>query len=199
MLTYNHSHISENIKLWPWWMFSHKNPVFTYKVKVMCQILVSQHCLQSVTCHFTNPASSPACQMCDTNTPETADHMLFVCPKLSDIRKTLWDRVQLSVPPAMQAEMGSMSPYQKLSFLLSGLRCPYVKEWDEIYKNVANFIYDLYIQRKLYNPKINWDCFPCPYLDNVIYSCICLYLDSNYCVTMSWLICIYYNDVFQSC
>ena len=49
----------------------------------------------------------------------------------------------------------------KLLYILSGLQGPYVREWDDIYRNIAHFVHRMHLTRYQLNNSISsniiWD------------------------------------------
>jgi hypothetical protein len=137
-----------NINMWSWWHFSHNTPEFANKIRVMCCLLVSQTCLNSVVHHYRK--SSPNCHLCTEHVNESVDHLLFDCKHFTNIRKQLWHDACVVLPPAMVYGFDKMSSVEKTVFMLSGMNCDYISEWNDIYIAIANFIYGMYIERRKY-------------------------------------------------
>ena len=85
--------------------------------------------------------------MCDQYVVETVFHMLFVCPELAAIRETYWTRLADVAPPALLQSISDMNLCERQTFLLSGLRSPYIREWQTIYEAIAAFVCTLYTTR----------------------------------------------------
>ena len=52
------------------------------------------------------------------------------------------------MPLAMRNSVEEMPNDLKLRFILSGFELPYVCEWDEIYKCVMDFVYEMYSEQQ---------------------------------------------------
>ena len=60
--------------------------------------------------------------------------------------------VLASMPSAMANQIDTFSTQNKLLYILSGLQGRYVREWDDIYRNIARFVHRMYLTRyQLYN------------------------------------------------
>ena len=46
--------------------------------------------------------------------------------------------------PNLVESMANMDNYEKCYFILNGLNCSYIKEWHNMYINLANFVYYMY-------------------------------------------------------
>ena len=74
-------------------------------------------------------------------------HCIFVCEPLEEIRQQSLFRIRYCMPTGMQIEFDRMTAFQKLQFVLSGLRANYTKEWKIIYEQIAIGISDIYEKR----------------------------------------------------
>ena len=54
--------------------------------------------------------------------------------------------VLASMPSAMANQIDMFSTQNKLLCILSGLQGPYVREWDDIYRNIARFVHRMYLR-----------------------------------------------------
>ena len=133
-----------DIKMWSWWVFTHHFPQYMHKVRVLGRMLVEQNCLNSVVGRYDH--SSQLCNLCDSREVETVSHMLFTCEYLQDLRHSQWQMVKNSAPPALRLELDNMNDSEKSVFILSGLKCPYTAEWADMYINIINYCYELYIK-----------------------------------------------------
>ena len=60
------------------------------------------------------------------------------------------------MPSAMANQIDTFSIKNKLLCILSGLQGPYVREWDDIYRNIIRFVHQMYLTRyQLYNSTIS--------------------------------------------
>ena len=134
------------VKMWPWWVHAHNNPVQTHKVRAICRLLMAQHCLNSVVSHYNK--ASPLCALCDNYTVETPSHLLFDCSYNTNRRAVLWTRFIDHVPNALCQELHAMSSKEKTEFILSGFNCNFVPEWTHVYSAVLDYCYQLYQDRR---------------------------------------------------
>jgi hypothetical protein len=135
-----------DIEIWPWWAFASTFPVYGYKVRIMCRMLMDRHCLREATCHYNK--SSPNCILCTDNVPESVCHMLFRCKALDCHRDLLWKNVLESAPIALQYELHNMSDIERTVFIFSGFRCKFVIEWKDLYIELINFCTNMYSARQ---------------------------------------------------
>jgi hypothetical protein len=136
----------QNIKMWPWWTFSHQHPEYCHKIRVMCRLLMGQNCLKVVISQYDK--SAPTCTLCDLHEVENATHLLFKCSRFCQLRSARWQEIRDATPPALTAEIDNMNSERKTAFILSGFHCNYTQEWYDIYASVASFCYDMYQQRR---------------------------------------------------
>ena len=98
------------------------------------------------------------CGICSIRDRDCADHVLFRCSEMVDIREKKWTQVVNSMPPGMAACVEAMvNDNEKTKFVLSGLRCDYlIEEWGLILVNISEFVYAMYKNRKLiYDATLN--------------------------------------------
>ena len=144
--------IVNDIKMNVWWIFRKYNPEWTTKVCcVMAVLLGTQPRLMQIF-----PDSTyMICQLCKACVHESAQHVLFYCSELEAVRRDAWDRVKSTTPKAMVDSLHNHKDTIKL--MLSGLGGNNIREWDDIYKAFAQYIYSIYKTRaELYMTK-NWD------------------------------------------
>ena len=67
---------------------------------------------------------------------------------LHHTRQCWWPKVYDAAPSAMRAGIDTMNNEEKAVFLVSGFRCDYTPEWEELYIATINFCYVLYKQRR---------------------------------------------------
>ena len=56
----------------------------------------------------------------------------------------LWNRFIAKCPTQMLLEIHNMNKTRKVKFILNGMNCKYVNEWNDIYRELINFIYRIY-------------------------------------------------------
>ena len=90
--------------------------------------------------------------LCYGQLRDNAIHVIYECPELEYVRSDAWTKVLASMPSAMANQIDTFSTQNKLLCILSGLQGPYVREWDDIYRNIARFVHRMYLTRyQLYN------------------------------------------------
>ena len=89
------------------------------------------------------------CGLCNDRCRENPEHVLFECQILESFRDRAWSQVLSCMPRGMVSSIGCYNNGEKLRFLLSGLRCESViTEWQNIFEEVAIFVYAMYSHRK---------------------------------------------------
>ena len=89
------------------------------------------------------------CGLCNDRCRENPEHVLFECQILESFRDRAWSQVLSCMPRGMVSSIGCYNNGEKLRFLLLGLRCESViTEWQNIFEEVAIFVYAMYSHRK---------------------------------------------------
>ena len=83
---------------------------------------------------------------CSECTMPTTHHILFECSSVRNERKALWSKVVEVCPTNLIMEINCMSSEKKCEFILNGLYCSFVLEWQDIYAKLAEFVNVLYRQ-----------------------------------------------------
>jgi hypothetical protein len=140
-----------SLEVWKWWSICSLCPELTYKVKVIARILFQQTCFAGSTYRFIRNATK-SCQMCDTYTEESAEHVLFECRNNAyELRRDDFNvKLRNNAPAALWLELNAMAPRDKLTYILSCLNSSLVPEWIPTYVICVNFLYDMYIIRSKY-------------------------------------------------
>ena len=86
--------------------------------------------------------------MCIDFARDTAQHVLFECSALIDLRLEYLNKLKYTMPLAMKNEFLNMNNREKLYFILSGLECDFCTEWICIYRAIALFVHEMYRRRK---------------------------------------------------
>ena len=134
------------IEMWPWWIFAHHNPEYTYKARILYRMIVSQSCLRSHVYMFEQTSST--CILCNSFCDETTQRMLFQCARFEVERTEVWSNTLQKLPPALAYEINNMNDISKTEFICKGFNCRYTPEWDIIYKFIINYVYYMYNMRK---------------------------------------------------
>ena len=88
------------------------------------------------------------CQLCK-NENESPLHILLYCEKLEVVRHEYWVKLENTMPPALKQEFENRHGKEKLFWLLSPLGNSYVKEWGQIYCQIAVFVHKIYELRHI--------------------------------------------------
>jgi hypothetical protein len=136
----------KNIQMWVWWKFAHNHCHQTYKVRMLCRLVVGQSCLKEVVSHYDK--SSPMCTLCDSNQVETPQHLLFECAHFEDMRSYLWQRVISACPQTIREELLQTGVERRTGFIMSGFHTEYVDDWSDMYCSVLDFCCALYVARR---------------------------------------------------
>ena len=136
-------HCIKNIDICVWWRFV-KNVPSVYKQVCSVVAVVAGSQPRPFQCNF----SKHNCCMCTDFSNDTAEHILFECPSLTDIRNIYLGKLKFVMPYAMKRDFCQMNNREKLYFLLSGLECEFCTEWICIYRAIAIFVHEMYRRRK---------------------------------------------------
>ena len=128
-----------------WWQYAQHNTEDMNKCKLILKLFLGVHNLKCNAVKYTGENQSQLCTNCSDYKYETIEHVLFECEGNSVLRGHLWNNILESCPSAsMVYEMTSMSTKARCSFLLSGLNNSYVKEWNNLFKAIVQFITAMY-------------------------------------------------------
>ena len=130
-----------SISMHAWYIFSNQYPQMCKKVSAVIAIACGTQ-PKGMYCTTTN-----TCVLCTRRAPDSPEHILFWCEVLSQIRDNHMQRIISEMPRALQLSFESMPPSEKVVFLISGFRCEYTREWSQIYKECANFVFSMYKER----------------------------------------------------
>ena len=98
---------------------------------------------QCFQCNF----NCKVCRLCYGNKRDNALHLFYECPQLLSTRGSAWLEVINSMPDAMSEHIRGRTVHDKFFFILSGLKGGYIREWQDIYKRIADFVYSMYCAR----------------------------------------------------
>ena len=123
-----------------WWVITLKLPHFYKQTSCIMSIVLGgqPHGLQ-------RNLGKSVCGLCGNR--EDASQVVFDCIELNDIRNCKIVRVYENMPNAMRLSIEGMSIREKAVFFLSPLKSKYVLEWDDIYKSIASFVFEIYKER----------------------------------------------------
>ena len=137
------THCIKNIELCIWWKFV-KNVPSIFKQVSSVVAVVSGTQPKQFQCNF----NEYYCRLCTIFSRDTAEHILFECTALNDIRNMYFSKLKFVMPFAMKRELMNMNNREKLYFLLSGLESEFCTEWISIYRAIAIFVHEMYRRRK---------------------------------------------------
>ena len=82
---------------------------------------------------------------------ESVSHLLFECTNemLCEVWEDGWKRETDVMPAALCTNINDMTTVAKTEFILSGMRSCYVNEWEYIYEQLADFVYNMYKKHSL--------------------------------------------------
>ena len=109
------------------WRFTAFHPGYAKRVScVMAVMMGTEH--QRFQRYF----NSKLCRLCCGNKKDNALHVLHECPQLLSTRGNAWLEVIKSMSDAMTEHIRRRTAHDKLSFILSGLKGGYIREWQDI-------------------------------------------------------------------
>ena len=131
------------IKLHVWWKFQKIYPSLYNQVSSVVAVMLGTQPTK-LLCNL----GSKLCQLCSNRSADKAEHILFQCEALSQIRHEHINKLMSAMPQAMKTEFRSMTLDDKTIFILSGLKSEYCPEWCAIYRAIIKFVYEIYTKRK---------------------------------------------------
>ena len=134
-------HSIEKIQILSWWKYVRKKPAKTKQARCTVAVLLGSQ-PKAMQCNF-----SGICSLCDERQAETPVHILLFCNHYDHLRTAHMNSMKNHMPQAMRREFENMSPHRKCQFMLSGLNNSYVDEWDCIYSDVVDFVWQMYMYR----------------------------------------------------
>ena len=129
-----------------WWKYAQQEPSEIKKCKVVMQLFLGTHKLNSCLYrHRDNDVANPRCTCCMTYEIESVCHLLFKCNGFADNRKMWWNNVLNTCPTEMlRLEMARMTDEKLTTFILSGLSNSYTSEWKDFFAALLIFITSMY-------------------------------------------------------
>jgi hypothetical protein len=112
-----------------WWLVAKRDPLILYRVKVMLKALVTNN----TKCGF----------ICGCNEAPTIEHILFVCKKLENIRKTFWNEMIVTMPLPSRTNFVNCDNTTKLNLIYNVLYLDIVPDNIAIFRKICNFAYTL--------------------------------------------------------
>ena len=133
--------INSNMSINAWWVAAKDHPQY-----MKCFWAVNYILLGSEPKGMQVQFGNRLCVLCKGENG-TAMHVLFHCDRLVSTRNRFWTRLISSMPPALANELEYRNGTDKLFWLVSPLGNTYVKEWAQVYCNIALFVYAMYKRR----------------------------------------------------
>ena len=166
----------KNISMHCWLRYAAKNPRITNQVSSVVSVMMGSQ-PKSLQCNF----NKQTCSLCHGQLRDNAIHVIYECPELEYARRDAWTKVLASMRSAIANQIDTFSTQNKLLYILSELQGPYVREWDDIYRNIARFVHRMYLTRyQLYNSISSdniWDLLNLCFLQM---SCASVYIHELY-------------------
>ncbi len=113
-----------------WWKVVHNDPELFRKCNVIIRLLV-----------FPGKSEGTICNKCNSLQQNYYEHIMFQCMHSKTERIIMWNKFTQSCPPKLAQDIESMNISEKTNFLLNCMNNTYVKEWHNIYKLLAEFLY----------------------------------------------------------
>ena len=130
---YNTQHMTCKQRL-SWWNIAYEFPECTYKCRMIIRLLLNVFRLGKEMCH-----------LCCQYKRNSVNHIIFECDFVKDIRTEYWDIVRESCPRPLYEDMLNMTSDKRCAFILSGFNGPFICEWYELYQNMMDFVYKVYM------------------------------------------------------
>ena len=124
--------VMDKISMNVWWRFTAFHPGYVKRVSCVIAVMMGTE-PQNFQCDF----NCNVCRLCCGNKKDNALHVLYECPQLLSTRGSAWLEVVNSMPGAMAEHIRGRTDRDKLSFILSGSKGSYIREWQDIYKKIA--------------------------------------------------------------
>ena len=133
------------IEWWPWWVYAYYRPNRVKYCRVIARLMFGESQLREHTARFRN-IPCDTCPYCDMFCCETVSHFLFDCsnPELMAQRNESLMFIRHTLPRALNEDFVRMDSSTKSQFILSGMRSPYIHEWEEMYECLSDFMYNMY-------------------------------------------------------
>lgn len=128
-----------DIKPLIWWLFVQAHPNLLKKASTVVSVLMNGQ-PKGLQCNF----GSSLCKLCISRVRESPVHIILECDALQDVREPMSIAMCQYMPLAMRQCYIDMPKDEKIRFMLSGMS----REFFDIMKCVASFIYAVYKKRK---------------------------------------------------
>ena len=140
-----------NIELSCWWKVSSVNPSLGFMARLVLRLISGEHILACNTARWTK--ETPICKLCDVYTTESVWHFLFDCinVNLAVVREEMLKTIYNVMPTPMRIYLTNLTSKEKACFLLSGMKCNFTQEWQNMYSAILSLTYKMYKVRKSLN------------------------------------------------
>ena len=128
------------IKMHAWWTFANANP----RHGAACRTLMRLLCQEKYFDGYPYKSDNSLCKHCSVYEQEGVSHILFSCEHFEETRIKNWNHILQIVPHAMKNDLLNMNRINKTHFILSAMFSVYVKEWNDIYIALCQFVNNMY-------------------------------------------------------
>ena len=125
-----------------WWRYAAKNPRMITPVNSVVSVLTRSQ-PKSLQCNF----NKQTCSLYYGQLRDNAIHVLYECQELEYVWSDAWSKLIASMPSAIASQIDTFYTENKLLCILSGFQGPFVRECDDIYRNIARFVHHMYSTR----------------------------------------------------
>ena len=125
------------------------DPSIGYMVRLVLRLISKEYRVACNTTRWTRVTT--ICKLCDVYTTESVWLFLFACMNVFVVRDERLKTVYGVMPTPMQRYLTSLTSKEKACFLLSGMKCTFTQEWQNIYCAILSFTYKRYNFRKSLN------------------------------------------------
>ena len=115
-----------------WWQYVRHHPDMFYKVQRLIQLLLNK-----------DRRFHERCENCGSYEYVSLEHVLFECPAKTEIRNCLWSEIKMHCPTALAKDIEEMNSLEKCRFICNGLNSRYIKEWDDLYTSLVQFVWKM--------------------------------------------------------
>ena len=126
-------------RMWPWWIHASRYPCKMKKCVIMAKVMTNSKYINGDYCY-----ANKICSFCETTKQYDLPHLLFSCKKFDQERCNEWNVVKENIPAGLLLEIEMLNEYDQTSFIFSGMRSRYIKEFKIVYDTLLDFIYNMY-------------------------------------------------------
>jgi hypothetical protein len=137
------------IKIWPWFIYINRfRPQYGHRGRIIAKLLYEQSHV-GVNAAKSMVTRTPMCINCDAGVADGVPHVLFACNAQTEKRSVLWQKVLSSAPQALALQLCQMNNVLKTHFVLSPLKSDFIPEWIDLYDDISDFLYQMYMNRSI--------------------------------------------------